>query len=274
MSFSFDNIRSTNENTNAIGYFALKNDGDQALVRFMHDTIESFDVVDMHEVEAGGKRRRVCCTRTINDPVEKCPFCAAGVSFKQRMYVHLLEYTSDASGNITVTPKVWDRPAKYAYKLRDFINNYGPLSDMLFIIKRNGAAGDTNTTYSEMPAMPNKFPPEAYPKTDAFANYTARGNIVMERSASDMQAYLNTGNFPAPSRSNQQPAAQSVPTPAIPQRQAPMNFNTPAMQPSTITASDPTGSGVAVNPNPVPTARPWDNGQTPTPAAQRPVRFF
>lgn len=283
MSFSFDNIRQTpTSGDNGVSYFALKNDRDSAVVRFMHDTVESFDVVDLHEVDAGGKRRKVACLCKSGESVENCPFCAAGLPLKQRMYIHLLQYEVDASGKVIAVPRVWDRPVSYAYKMRDFINNYGPLSDMLFTIVRNGAAGDTSTTYNEMPAMPNRYPPENYPKVEAFENYSARGTVVAERSAADMQTYLETGNFPIPNRNS---GSQTGTTPTsgfvppatnynafnpAPQQSAPRNFNESVGVPAAPTTQAPQPPQNASTPQNI--QRPWETNAQPT--AQRPVRYF
>lgn len=282
MSFSFDNIRQpANGSSNSISYFALKNDRDSALVRFMHDTVESFDVVDTHDVKIGERQRRIACTGD-NGSTEPCPFCAAGMPVRQRMYVHLLQYDTDSTGKITVTPKVWDRPVGYAYKMRDFINNYGPLSDMLFVIVRNGAARDPSTSYSEMPAMPNRYPPENYPKINAFENYTAKGTAVMQRSAADMQTYLETGNFPIPRAATSAiPQTAAAPTPAfVPPATnynafnaapaAPQNFNESIPNnPASPTPATPTAPTSQPTP---PIQRPWETNAQPV--TERPVRYF
>lgn len=278
--FSFDNIRSeSNSNTNRVGYFSLKNDGDTAVVRFMHDTVESFDVVNLHEVTINNQRRRVGCAWEPDKAPDYCPLCAAGLPFKQRMYVHMLVYEKDAAGNVTVTPRVWDRPVKYAYKLRDFINNYGPLSDILFIIKRNGAAGDQSTTYTEMPASERMYPAAEYPKADFPADYQALGNTVYEKSVEDMRVFLETGNFPMNQR-NSAPVPQA-PTynqqPAAPQYQPYVQPQAPAFENSSRNFNSLSTAQPAFTPQPAPQApsahNPWDNGQAPS-SPQRPVRFY
>ena len=53
----------------------MKNDGDEAIVRIMHDSPETFDIVTNHTVTIDGKYRSVNCIREIGQPVTNCPFC-------------------------------------------------------------------------------------------------------------------------------------------------------------------------------------------------------
>ena len=271
--FSFDSIRQTNNSSNnKVSYFSLKNDGDSAIVRFMHDSIESFDVVNCHDVTVSGQRRRVGCVWEKDKPADYCPLCASGNPFKQRMYVHLIEYVKDNNGNITPVAKVWDRPVSYAYKLRDYLNNYGPLSDVIFTVKRNGAAGDQGTTYTEMPCMPNMFPTEKYPKIDFPSDYQALGIAVMKKSVDDIRAYLETGNFPATNK-------QANTAPVVTNQQGASglgNFNAPVNTPP-VTESQSGVQRVSANPQVAETPQyPWQ--QTPKSDSQiapsRPVRYY
>ena len=38
-------------NTNSVSYFALKNDGDEAVVRFIYDNPNQFDLLTVHTVQ-------------------------------------------------------------------------------------------------------------------------------------------------------------------------------------------------------------------------------
>ena len=37
-----------------VGFFTLKNDGDEAIVRIMHDTPEEFDILAVHQTQVDG----------------------------------------------------------------------------------------------------------------------------------------------------------------------------------------------------------------------------
>ena len=198
---TFNNIETGNQQNNqnlpTMGFFFLKNDQDEALVRIMHDNVESFDILTVHNVTVGGKQRKVNCIRDPHEPLDRCPLCAAGNPVQQRLYIHLLCYTRDENGNIVAHPQIWERTGSYAVTLKNLIDNYGPLSDYLFKIKRNGKPGDTGTTYDIMYANPKVYVPELYPKdTSAFVNYSALGYPVLNKKYEELEAYLATGDFP------------------------------------------------------------------------------
>ena len=45
-----------------VSYFGLKDDGDEATVRFVYNSTEEFHLVTVHAVEVDGKQRRVSWT--------------------------------------------------------------------------------------------------------------------------------------------------------------------------------------------------------------------
>ena len=209
---SFENIQMSqerNQDINQIGFFSLKNHGDEAVVRIMHDTVASLDLMSVHNIKLGEKYRRVNCIRNANEPLANCPMCAAGIKLEQKLYIHLVQYQQDENGNMQAYPKIWERSAAYASVLANLINEYGPLSDNVFKIKRNGAAGSRDTKYDIMYANPAVFTPERYPKnTAAFDNYEVLGRIVMNKTYEDLTHYLATGTFPQ--NNNQQNNSQQA----------------------------------------------------------------
>ena len=177
-----------------VGYFTLKNDKDTAIVRIMHDSPEDFDMVTGHRVTINDKLRLVSCLRRDGEEVTKCPLCEAGKKTEDKIYIHLIEYTKDANGQIVATPKVWERSAYYANTLINNINNYGPLSDCIFKITRNGAAGSKKTTYDLMYANPNVYTNEMYPKkAELFEGYKALGTVVWNLKEDRMRELLSNG---------------------------------------------------------------------------------
>lgn len=194
---SFEEAQSSvNNNNTGIGFFSLADDGDEAIVRILHDSTDSFDIVTVHEIQVGDKRRKIDCLRTLRDPLDRCPFCNAGMKTSQRFYIHLLEYQKDESGNIVVLPRIWERSTQYATTIKNLMDEYGPLSDCVFKIRRNGAKGDMHTTYSIMFGNPNVYKEEFYPKdTSAFDEYSVVGNIVASKTADEMKYYLLNGSF-------------------------------------------------------------------------------
>lgn len=195
---SFDEAQaSSSQNQNGVGFFTLVDDGDEAIVRILHDSTDDFDIVVAHDVKVGERQRKVDCLRTMRDPLDRCPFCSAGFKTTQRFFIHLLQYEKDPStGEIVVLPKIWERSVQYATTIKNLIQEYGPLSDCIFKIRRNGAKGDMHTTYSIMFGNPSIYKEEFYPKDlSGFENYSVIGSVVLSKSVDEMKYYILNGSF-------------------------------------------------------------------------------
>lgn len=195
---SFEDAQANSNNNNTgIGFFALADDGDEAIVRILHDSTDSFDIVTVHEIQTGDKRRKIDCLRSFREPLDKCPFCNSGMKTSQRFFIHILEYQKDSeTGNIVVLPRIWERSTQYATTIKNLMDEYGPLSDCVFKIRRNGAKGDLHTTYSIMFGNPNVYKEEFYPKdASAFEDYSVVGNIISAKTEEEMKYYLTNGSF-------------------------------------------------------------------------------
>lgn len=217
-------------NGNGVDFFGLRNDGDEALVRIMHDSVESFNIFAIHDrMSVGGKFRKINCIRDAKAPVDQCPLCAAGNAVGYRMFINMVQYTKDAAGQTIPKPVVWERSVSYANRLKSLIEEYGPLSDCLFKIKRNGAAGSMETTYDILFCNPKVYRDDLYPKAceDVFSQYSALGTIIMNKNFSELNTYLATGQFPAapqqnatqnaaPAQMNYEPKAAPAPQYAAP----------------------------------------------------------
>lgn len=233
---SFDAFQQTAANDNSggndgIGFFSLKNDGDEAVVRILHDSTDSFDIVATHTVQIGDRYRKVSCLRNPGDGVDACPLCKTGAKLGYRFFVHMLQYGKDEQGKVTVKPVVWDRSAKQmSQKLVTMIQEYGPLSDCVFKVRRNGKSGDKDTTYEILFANPAVYRPDLYPKdTRAFENYNTMGSKVLDKNFEEMSEFVATGSFPA--RGGNRGNGGNTPTPA-PAYQAPV---TPSADEDAIT---------------------------------------
>lgn len=261
--------RNSNGSNTGVGFFSLKNNNDEAVVRFMHDTPDSFDIAVVHSVNIGGKFRNVNCIRDPKDPVEACPLCAKNVKIMTRIFVHLIEYVKSENGTIVPTPKVWERPAWFADDLYNKITEYGPLSQNLFKIKRNGAPNDKNTTYSINYCVPANYPEQYYPNIpNAFDGFSILNFHVLNKNAQEMNTFLETGSFPA--KNNQTPQG-SAPVAALAYQR---DYSQPvAPQPAPI----PTPAQPQFAPNDIPMtgAKPWEVPMsTTTPTAERPTRYY
>ena len=267
---SFNDISTSSNNEGyRVNFFSLKNDNDEAIVRIMHDSTDSFEIYNTHQIQLGSRYRRINCLRTPHDPLEVCPFCNSGTPIKQRIFVHMIQYVRDDNGNIVPQAVIWERAASFARDLKDKIDNYGPLSDCIFKIKRHGAAGYLQTTYSidYFPAGMNN--PSLYPKIDnIFDNYSALGSVVMDKSADEINVFINTGEFPANQPENR--VVESVNEQNIPFIQSPVPTVQPTVPPITATINNTPVSPAPASPAPTRPA-PWANGgQTVT----RPNRYM
>lgn len=192
-----------NNNPNNVSFFSLKNDGDEAVVRFMYDDVSEFEILTYHNVKVAGSDGRtrdmkVSCVRQLNESPDRCPLCAAGNQLIQRFFIKMLQYDKSESGVVTVKPVVWERSTQYALKLREYLNNYGPLSDIICKVVRHGAAGSMQTTYEIIPNL-NKaiYRDDIYVKdTSVIGKYSAFGPLVKDKSPEDMYTFLQTGQFP------------------------------------------------------------------------------
>lgn len=186
-----------------VGFFSLKDDGDEAVVRFCYESPDEFEILATHQTTVDGKFRRVNCIRDFRESVDKCPFCAAGKPVQQKFYIRLIEYTRAEDGSIVAEPKIWERPTSLVYELTDKFSEYGPLCDNIFKVKRNGKKGDMKTTYSINYANPNVYNSQLYPyDSKAFDGYNIIGSAVLDKSFDEMAEMVG--------------AAPAAETPAVP----------------------------------------------------------
>ena len=166
-------------------WFSLKNDKDVARVQFMMDNLDDLDVFACHKVKIGDKERYVDCLRTYDEPIDKCPFCAAGIPVKPVRFV--IMYQHDDS-----KVKIWERGKNFIAKLQSLCNRYQPLSEYVFEIERNGKAGDMATRYEIFPM--DRVDPVDLTEIE---KPELLGGLILEKNAEEMDVYLDTGNFPA-----------------------------------------------------------------------------
>lgn len=172
--------------TGGAGFFSLKNDKDVATVRFLYDSVDDIEGFAVHEVEINGKKRNVNCLRSYDEPVDACPFCREHKP--QRAKVFIPVYNVDEGQN-----QIWERGKKMFSTLTSVFSRCddAPIVSQEFEIERNGKPHDTNTTYS---IFRTRTP--ADDKTlDDFEEVNL-SNIVLDKSAEDMEYYLENGQFP------------------------------------------------------------------------------
>lgn len=167
------------------GYFSLKNDKDVARVRFMYESAEDVEGFAVHEVEIDGKKRYVNCLRAYNEPLDECPFCKAKRFQVAKLFIPLYDIDNDR----TVT---WERGKKFFAKIASLCARYPNLVSHEFEIERNGKPGSTQTTYEIYEVRQDDTRLEDLPEPP-----TIVGGIVLDKSAEDMEYYLDNGEFPS-----------------------------------------------------------------------------
>lgn len=169
------------------GYFSLKNDRDIATVRFLYNSADDVEGFAVHEVEIDGKKRYVNCLREYNQPIDDCPFCKARKFQVAKLWIPLYNEDEDKV-------QVWERGKKFFNKLSSVLSrcDADPICSQTFEIERNGKPKDTATTY-EIYQTKDK-PDDAV--LDDFDMPNILGGIVLDKSAEDMEFYLEEGYFP------------------------------------------------------------------------------
>jgi len=122
-----------------IGFFSLKDDGDRAVVRFLHEDDKDLDLFVVHEIEIDGKKTYVECLQD-----ESCPICRAGKRPSLKVFFSLYSYQDEKI-------LVWDRGPGIIDQILGFIDKYGFLNSRDYEIVRHGKAKDTKTSYQLFP---------------------------------------------------------------------------------------------------------------------------
>ena len=195
----------TNNSNYGVSYFSLKKNGEEAIVRFMYDSPNEFNLYTIHTMQIDGKQRKVDCLHTPYGPINDCPICETGNKAQRKIFIKLLQYVKQEDGSIKAMPKIWERSDRYADTLCNLIKEYGALSDQVFKIRRNGDMGDKNTSYDIMYANPAIYKPELYIKdTTAFENFDfIKNKIITSKTYDELQTLLNTNQTQETNNQNQ-----------------------------------------------------------------------
>ena len=166
------------------GFFSLKNDKDVALVRFMYNSVDDVEGYAVHQVEIDGKKRYVNCLREYNQPKDVCPFCRANMFTTAKLFIPIYNIDEDKV-------QMWERGKKFISKISSICARYPDVVSHKFEIERNGKKGETTTTYEIYEVGKDETTLEDLPDV---AN--PLGSIVLDKSADDMEFYLDNEYFP------------------------------------------------------------------------------
>lgn len=269
-------------NGNKVGFFKLKNDGDEALIRINCASVSDLTFASVHTISAGGKWLKVACHDPLGTTPGSCALCAAQTAgnsaiskASKKVYIQMLAAYKKPNGEFeAAAPVIWERAANFSREIAQLLKDYGALQNIVLKVTRNGVAGDMKTTYSmayipvfdKVELVPNDF--------SAFTNFNIARHSFYEKTDAEINTYFATGAFPEAPRNDTQTAGTAAPT-------APQNTNNvyegyvaqPTATPAnTHTAQQPQSvPQTPVNPAPAVSQAPVNSPYT-APAAQAPVR--
>ena len=174
-------------NGGGAGYFSLKNDKDTAQVRFLYHGIDDVVGYSVHAVEIDGRTRYVNCPRNYNDPVDTCPLCKDHKFTTAKMFIPLYNIDEDKV-------QLWERGKRFFSQISSLCGRYAgrnPLCAQVFEIERNGAKGDTNTTYQIYAVGgPDDTQLEDLPEAP-----DVLGTMILDKSFEELENFVQTGSF-------------------------------------------------------------------------------
>lgn len=281
----YQNVIARAQNSSAnnavkVGFFKLKNDGDEALIRINVGSMEDLQFATVHQLGAAQKWMKISCLNEVGSYSDNCPLCravAAGNTSigkaSKKVYIQMLvSYKDPITGQFSAAiPVIWERPAGFAREVANLLRDYGDLRTHVLKVTRNGAAGSMQTTYS-ISYIPLYDKPETV-STDfgPFVNFNIAKHSYWEKSAEDINTFLTTGSFPEYTKPAQEGAyvapqtaapTYTAPVQTAPVYQTPVN-STPVAQPVYQAPVTPTA------PTTAPASQP-----AATPATDRPARNF
>lgn len=171
------------------GYLSLKDDGDTVRVRFMYNDVNDLEGYAVHEVTVDDRKRYVNCLRDYNSPIDDCPFCRDHNRQVAKLFIPVYNIEEDKV-------QIWERGKKYFAKMTSLMSRYAnadtPFCAQVFDIERHGKKGDTSTQYEIYPiGSADDTTLEDLPELP-----TIIGGLVLDKTAEDMEYYLEEGYFP------------------------------------------------------------------------------
>lgn len=179
-------------------WFQLKNDGDVATVQFVINSVDDLAPYLCHRIKIDDKERYVDCLASYG---KECPLCHAGHQQKLVRFVIMYQHEDGQM-------KIWERGSTFIKSLCAYVERYAPISEKVFQIERKGKPGDMKTQYP-IYFMPNINPIDIreieIPKI--------MGGVILEKTESELETYLQTGSFPISQDENSQPIQRNTTQP-------------------------------------------------------------
>ena len=210
-----------------VGFFKLA-EGKEALVRFDVASLDQLDFATVHHPVFGQKWEGlsnaftgISCLNNAVDRSGDCPLCKAvneghpviGKAGKKVFVKMIVAYRNDDNTFAAPEAVVWERPSGFAKELAVKLQNYGDLTQQLFLVSRTGAG--TDTRYSIDYAVPAVYKPSLVPADfSAFDGFQVNKHSYFEKTVDEINYYLENGTFEGASVIDTQvkanPAAQAA----------------------------------------------------------------
>lgn len=187
------------------GFFSITNDKEVKQVRFMYNNVEDIEGMSVHKVKIGDRDRYVNCLREYNQPVDTCPFCREKMPTQARLFIPVYNLDEEAV-------QIWDRGKTMFSKMTSLCSRYatkGNLVNNIFEVERNGKPKDTNTTYEIFQIDRDDTELEDLPEPS-----TILGGIVLDKTADDMEYFLEQDEFPPEDDEDERPVRRRDSKPA------------------------------------------------------------
>lgn len=152
----------------------------RAIVRILHTSTKTIEVVDVHSIMVDDKHKFVKCLG------ENCPLCKEKIAVTPKAYVHIWDFKDNAE-------KVWVRPVSVIKSIETLETAYGDLSKFVVTIVRDDSKGKY-PTYSILSRIDS--PNYASQPAEMIDNKVAY-RFHLTRSAEEIEQYMNTGIMPA-----------------------------------------------------------------------------
>ena len=171
-------------NNSSSGFFTLKNDGDNAKVKFMYDSVSDIETYAVHEVEVNGFTRHVDCLKDAEGN-GVCPFCEKGFKRTARTFFKL--YNTDKKA-----VEVWDCGVKRAPLIENLLkmSQSEKLVNNCYEIIRHGKAKSTDTTYELILQGKDNITLDDLPKVPEIY-----GRYVLKKTPEEMEYYIVNNKF-------------------------------------------------------------------------------
>ena len=169
------------------GFFGISEDKGVKRVRFLYNNEDDIEGFSVHVVEVNGKERYVNCPRTYKDPIDMCPFCREKVKTQVKLFIPVYNVDEDAV-------QIWDRGKKMFEKMSALCTRYAKKENLVqhvFEVERHGKPKDTGTTYEIFEVDSDDTQLEDFEDIPKIL-----GGLVLDKSADDMEYYLESKEFP------------------------------------------------------------------------------